>query len=153
MKYFAYGSNMNPERMKERRINYTSREFAFLENFKLVFNKKASKGDYVFANICPSKNEIVEGVLYEFPDEEIRILDRFESYPKHYFKKEIVVINKAYDEIQAWVYISQPEHLVEGLFPERKYLEHILAGRDLLSEPYIKKLEQTPTVEDFDSPS
>jgi gamma-glutamylcyclotransferase (GGCT)/AIG2-like uncharacterized protein YtfP len=149
VKYFAYGSNMNPKRMKERGINYSSREFAYLENFKLVFNKKAQKGNYVFANIQPTNNEIVEGALYEFPDEELKLLDDFESYPRHYYRKEIVVINNANDEIQAWVYIAQPAHVVEGLFPQREYLNHILAGKDLLSASYFQKLNQIKTIEDL----
>jgi len=52
MKYFAYGSNMNKDRMTERGINFTSRQFAKLADYKLVFNKKASKGNYTYSNIC-----------------------------------------------------------------------------------------------------
>lgn len=51
MKYFAYGSNMNKDRMKERKINFTSRQFAKLLCYKLVFNKKAKDGEFAYANI------------------------------------------------------------------------------------------------------
>ena len=38
MKYLAYGSNMNPERMKERYITFLKRKYGVLEGFRLTFN-------------------------------------------------------------------------------------------------------------------
>ena len=35
MKYFAYGSNMDPERMRRGRIRFSRREHAVLEGFRL----------------------------------------------------------------------------------------------------------------------
>ena len=43
MKYFAYGSNMNSERVKERGIIFSKREYGILEGFRLVFNKAFRK--------------------------------------------------------------------------------------------------------------
>ena len=39
IEYFSYGSNMNPERMKERSVIYLSRESFVLEDYELRFNK------------------------------------------------------------------------------------------------------------------
>lgn len=41
MLYFAYGSNMNQERMKSRKTGFEFRTGAVLEGFELTFNKKA----------------------------------------------------------------------------------------------------------------
>lgn len=57
--------------MTERKIKFTSRQFAKLDGQKLVFNKKAKDGDFTFANIIVSDKEFVEGVLYEFPNDDI----------------------------------------------------------------------------------
>lgn len=41
MLYFAYGSNMNEDRMKTRKTNYEFRTGAVLKDYELSFNKKA----------------------------------------------------------------------------------------------------------------
>lgn len=41
MLYFAYGSNMNQERMKSRKTDYEFRTGAVLKGYELTFNKKA----------------------------------------------------------------------------------------------------------------
>lgn len=147
MKYFAYGSNMSKDRIISRGINFSVRNFAILTGYKLIFNKKADAGDFAYANIITSKNEIVEGVLYEFPDYEMSILDKCEGFPKHYTKIEIDVIDEYDESIRAITYIANSNKIVNGLFPTREYLEYLLAGNDLLSASYIKKLCQIKVFE------
>ena len=149
MLYFAYGSNMDNDQMKERKINFTTRKKGTLRDYKLVFNKKASRGNYVYANIEESKDELVEGALYEFPDKEIINLDKAEGFPRHYNKKEIIVFDENNVEVNAIVYIAQPAHIVKGLYPQREYLEHLLAGKDLISKSYFEELARTPVLEDL----
>ena len=44
--YFSYGSNVSEFRMKtERNVNFKSRKFAILENYKLIFNKVSKMDD------------------------------------------------------------------------------------------------------------
>jgi cation transport regulator ChaC len=145
MKYFAYGSNMDKDRMNRRGVQFSSREFAKLSGYKLVFNKKSQNGDFAYANIVPSVYDYVEGVLYEISDQGLSVLDRYEGYPDHYDRKKVEVQNSKGETIQAETYIANPTHIEEGLCPTRKYLNHLLAARDLLSPEYIKKLEQTRT--------
>ena len=146
MTYFAYGSNMNEERMKERDINFTSRQFAKLTGYVLAFNKKAKAGNYTFANIKKSEIDCVEGILYEFPDNDILKLDKAEGYPYHYNKIEIIVFDKDENPIKAITYIAQKDKVVEGLFPTTNYINHLLAGKDILSNSYIEKLLNTQTL-------
>jgi gamma-glutamylcyclotransferase (GGCT)/AIG2-like uncharacterized protein YtfP len=147
MKYFAYGSNMDKDRMTKRGINFTSRHFARLTGHKLVFNKKAFDGDFSYANIIPCDTDFVEGALYEFPDNEITNLDRVESYPKHYDKIQITVIDRENNSIEATTYIAQPDKIANGLLPRREYLNFLLAGGDILSDPYFEILKQVQTYE------
>lgn len=111
----------------------------------MVFNKKSQNGDFAYANIVPSVYDYVEGVLYEISDQGLSVLDRYEGYPDHYDRKKVEVQNSKGETIQAETYIANPAHIEEGLCPTRKYLNHLLAARDLLSPEYIKKLEQTRT--------
>ena len=54
IKYFAYGSNMNPELMRERNINFSLRKRVILRYFRLEFNKIASRNPKEgYANIVP----------------------------------------------------------------------------------------------------
>ena len=145
MKYFAYGSNMSADRMTKRGVNFSSRKFAKLNGYKLVFNKKSKTKNEAYANIIESDNDVVEGVLYEFPNEKISILDKYEDYPNGYCRKELVVIDENSNSITATVYIAQNDKIVEGMYPTQSYLGYLLEGKDLLSEEYFECLEQTKT--------
>lgn len=145
MKYFAYGSNMSEERMISRHISYESRTFAKLTGYKLIFNKQASKGNYVYANIMVSENDIIEGVLYEFPDVEISKLDKFEGVPNHYRKIQVNIEDQNGTIASAITYVAKEDKIVDGLLPQKEYLNHLLAAQDLLSPLYFEKLKESPT--------
>ena len=147
MRYFAYGSNMSEERMLSRKIPYESRIFAKLTGYKLCFNKKADKRETVFANIVVSENDFVEGVLYEFPEVEISKLDKKEGYPDHYGKLLVEIEDINGIKISAITYIAREDKIVDGLFPQREYLEYLLAAQDLLSPLYFEKLNAVQTCE------
>ena len=141
MKYFAYGSNMDPERMKERRINFSKREHAILEGWRLNFNKIASQNpNEGYANIEVDDGNVVEGVLYTIQDADIEKLNRYEGCPKHYIKLKVRVKLDSSEEEEAITYVANPDKVREGLKPSKDYLNHLLKGCDLLSEEYCKKL-------------
>ncbi len=141
--YFAYGSNMNPDRVRERGLRFESATGAVLEGFRLVFNKVSRAHAGVgHANIQLAPGERVEGVLYELQDnEEIRKMDRFESTPINYSRDLIEVrVGAAYRV--TWTYFANPAVRQGGLQPPRSYLQHLLAGREYLSEEYFRALSQ-----------
>ena len=146
MKYFAYGSNMDKNRMIERKINFTSRKFAKLENYKLIFNKKAKDGNFSYANIEISDGAVVEGIIYEFPDIEISNLDKAEGFPKHYNKVKLVVNDKNNNPVNVVAYIAQLDKIANGLLPTSSYLNHLLAGKDILTSDYFESLLNTKTI-------
>lgn len=135
---------MNPHRMQERGISFTSRRPALLEDYKLVFNKKSSRGAFTYANIEPSPGDYIEGALYEFPDHELVILDEKEGYPVHYNRTTLSVKDKNGNSIPATVFFAQPDQTVEGK-PTKEFLNHLLAGEDILSMEYFEKLRQMET--------
>lgn len=144
--YFAYGSNMNPDRMKERKAFFTDRVFARLENYKLVFDKTTKNHpDEGVGNIIPDDNSVVEGVLYEVEWDSIERLDIFEGYPTAYSREEIQVELSDGEMVDALVYIACEGQTSNGLKPSREYLSHYLKGKDLLSSEYYSFLEETET--------
>jgi gamma-glutamylcyclotransferase (GGCT)/AIG2-like uncharacterized protein YtfP len=146
MKYFAYGSNISEKRMiNERKIDFENRTFAYLENYKLVFNKVSQKNNNLgFANIVESEGSIVEGALYELNVKFIEKIDRYEGYPKHYYRKTIEVICND-EKVKAITYMANPNMIKENIKPNKHYLNYILEGKDILTEKYYNNLRSTET--------
>ena len=148
MRYFAYGSNMNPAIMRRKRLDSTSRRRATLRGYGLRFNKKSGREKLPvtigFANVSESRGEVVEGVLYELPDELLPRLDEGERCPEHYARIEVRVETEA-GPCDAMTYTAQPAQIAEGLIPSRNYINHILAASDLLSPEYSSSLEKLET--------
>ena len=148
MYYFAYGSNISEYRMiNERKINYHSRKFAILKNYKLVFNKQSKDNPNIsYANVEESLNDNVEGVLYLLDDKDIKILDKYEGYPNHYQKISCYVLCEG-KYIECILYVANTNMINNNAVPTQKYLNYILEGRDLLSKEYFKLLTEQKTYE------
>lgn len=166
-RYFAYGSNMNPERVRTRGVAFEHASPARLDGFTLTFDKtSAVHAGSGHANITYAPGATVEGVLYWLtgPDE-IRRMDRFESTPVNY-SREVVRVRVLVPHlpslpvpdgtagpdgamlIPTWTYVANPAVRRAGLRPPRSYLEHLLAGRAYLSSSYVDMLEAWPCEED-----
>ena len=141
--YFAFGSNMNQARMKERLDWAPPRRAAFLKHYRLRFDKISEDGGK--ANIRPHVGSIVEGVLYLLGEKDLLLLDRFEGVAEgHYHRNSVEVMSKPGGLCKVVTYIALrtgPEKP-----PTRAYLNHLLAGKDLLSQEYVKSLERLPTI-------
>ncbi|MHB0774489.1 gamma-glutamylcyclotransferase family protein [Halomonas sp. WWR20] len=145
--YFAYGSNMNPERVAAR-IGATYRAMkGTLEGYRLSFNKASRVPGIAHANIMPQAGSRVEGVLYELmEDAQIRRMDPFEGHPRDY-ARELLPVQSVEGDIPAWVYIALPALTLPALKPAQEYLTHLLAGQPFLSSEYHARLMRVETVE------
>ena len=149
--YFAYGSNMDKQRLIERGVSFTEEIHGILKGWRLCFNKLASNSDgrEGYANIEPASGELVEGIMYHIPEENLKCLDRYEGFPNHYLKVGLTVeCPPNGKDIEAVIYIANPKQLRGGLFPNRDYLNHLIAGERLLSGPYMQFLRSHPTLGD-----
>ncbi len=150
--YFAYGSNINLDRMRKRGADFVSYQRAILENYTLRFNKYSYKTGCGVANIEPQEGDYVEGILYELenPEEGIARLDYFEGFlceecpENHYFRRIMKVKTDDGREVEAYVYVANPVHVNNSLKPSLEYLKHLLSGceRKILSEEYCKRLRE-----------
>ena len=148
MKYFAYGSAMDSERVRKRGIRFSQRRHATLRGYRLEFNKVASRDPREgYANIVQYENGIVEGVLYDIEDSDLSRLDRHEGYPDHYKRVEVRVQPDDRQEVEAVTYVAQPDRVRYELMPSRDYLNHLLAAGDILSESYRRKLQLWQTLD------
>ncbi|MGV6806866.1 MAG: gamma-glutamylcyclotransferase family protein [bacterium] len=147
--YFAYGSNMNIERMRARDLNPLRAMPARLPGFALAFNKRSRFfNDESRANIMFNRNDLVEGVVYELPSaNEIAKLDFFEGTPR-YYSREIMVLDVNGERLGAWTYIANPAAIADGLLPPRWYVNHLLKGQCYLTDAYLDRLHQVSCMEE-----
>lgn len=135
--YFAYGSNMNHEQMKNRCSIARFITRAKLEDYKFVYDGYSSTRKGAVANIIKSDDNVVEGGVFEVDDNCMKKLDSYEGYPNSYQKETLEVKDESGLHYQAFVYVRQPLRVGK---PSKEYRNVILQGaRDCgLSENYIK---------------
>lgn len=144
--YFAYGSNMNPQRMLERRMQFSHAQGARLAGFRLEFDKSSKTHPEIgHANIVYDPDSAVEGVLYSLVDSrEIGRMDKFENAPINYSRDVVELANR----VHCWTYFANPGVRQAGLRPSRSYLNHLLAGKAFLSDSYYQMLSRWECLED-----
>lgn len=148
-RYFAYGSNMNPDRVSERGLRIESAMPGSLTGFRLNFDKCSTRHPGVgHASFAYHPGASLEGVLYELRDAaDIALMDRFESAPVNY-SREVIEVRGPLGNVWSWTYVANPAVLNAGLKPPRSYLDHLLAGADFLSAEYLHMLSNWECVED-----
>jgi len=146
--YFAFGSNMNQNRMKKRKVKFTQKFKGSIRDWQLVFNKINDRKEGAgFANIIPKESSIVEGIIYEVNEESIQKLDVREGFPNHYQRLEMPVWDDMGRFFKCATYIANPNKIKENLKPERWYLNHLLEGKEFLSENYFSDLKNIETLD------
>lgn len=93
MYYFAYGSNMNHQQMKNRCPNSRFTKRAILERHKFVYDGYARTRNGAVANVIGTgrKDDIVWGGLFKINEDNRSALDCYEGYPIAYDRKEVRV--------------------------------------------------------------
>ena len=126
--YFAYGSNLSLEQMRER-IGSKPKVIsgAYLENHRLgftLYSKLTWKGGV--ADIVPEAGSKVWGVIYELTEEQLDKIDHYEGYKKDrdpkknfYNRLEVEVVDKKGVKQLCLTYQAEV-----GDEKRRKYLYH-----------------------------
>ena len=82
MFYFAYGSNLNKQRMKKRCKGAKFLQAYSRNGYKLIFSYRDSKEPYGYANIEKIKNFKVPGAIWKITKEDEKELDGYEGFPR-----------------------------------------------------------------------
>lgn len=140
--FFAYGSNMSRAQIRTRAGEAAEEQAGKLENYELVFNRKA-RGGSATANIRPAQGKNVYGVLYRISESGLRSLDRFQGAPTHYRRIEVNVTGAGGNKVAAQVFIATK--VEKGLRPAGHYLQSILdaAEEHQLPGEYVEELKAT----------
>ena len=153
MHYFAYGSNMLKSRLEEQHENrgtetigpVIDKGVATLIGHELLFNKLSTAQDGFGsgkANIIPSENKEVLGVLYDLSGEQIDLLTKIE---KGYEPRNIFIILNG-KQIESATFFAKEGCTKDGLFPTTKYRGYIIEGAEkhLFPENYVEYLKSIP---------
>lgn len=151
--YFAYGSNMCGELLRERLARegheLFGRRRATLRDHRLVFNKQSSLQAHVgYGNIEPAPGEVVEGTINEMSEAALALLDRIELVPHHYTRRTVTVHDwERGADVAAEGYFGNPAMIVAALRPTRDYVDRLMKARDLLPGDYISGLARVECCE------
>ena len=145
--YFAYGSNMNPQRVAERGIGYDQVGGARLPGFSVRFEKRSRfQAGAGHANLAYRTGGMAEGILYRLTDDEqIAKMDPFEGAPMHYSREPIRVETEA-GPTWAWTYFANRAVIAPNLKPPRWYVAHMAAGERYLSAEYVAWLRSVECI-------
>ena len=131
--YFAYGSNMNPERMTGRGVYFNARLAGVLPNHRLAYNKQGNSGQ-LFANADRAEGQQCRGLLYRLDRAGLRRLDGCEGAPVHYVRERRSIEVPGGSAVEAWVYFATPAKITCEGTPSAAYRSHLLRGRDVWGE-------------------
>jgi gamma-glutamylcyclotransferase len=76
MLYFAYGSNMNWDQMRDRCPSSRFDSIVRDEGYRLAFTQFSKTRQCGVADIVASAGSDVWGVVFEIPDDEVNVLDK-----------------------------------------------------------------------------
>lgn len=77
--YFAYGSNLDPEQMRERCPGSSPIGPALLADHRLAFTHFSKRWQGGTADLIARPDRVVWGVTYDLGDDDLERLDRFEG--------------------------------------------------------------------------
>ena len=141
--YFAYGSNMSAARMKQRLGWEAPRRAATLRDFQLVFDQAGfNDPSWSPANIRSEQGGLVEGMVYEVEEKDLKILD---GYEKYYQRLEVKVTATQEKNLDAVTYLSKKSRGEKP--PTQEYLNFLLEGKkSFLSWKYFDELTRIQVI-------
>jgi gamma-glutamylcyclotransferase (GGCT)/AIG2-like uncharacterized protein YtfP len=145
--YFAYGSNMLEQRLKDRVKSAEFLSNAWIRGYEVRFRKISIDGSGK-ADLVETGNpeDIVHGVVYQFDPEEWSALDAAESG----YDRTPIQVHTDSGTRDVTTYLARRGRIDESLKPYTWYLQLIRCGAEQhgLPEDYRQKIENTMAIPD-----
>jgi len=152
IEYFAYGSNLSKEQMKDRGITVKNTEIAELPGWKLAFTIYSDTWKGGVGDIVPDPEKKVEGVVYTIPCDNLKNLDHYEGRKVEdnmevgMYRRQYLPVKKAdgWKTVLTYLVNRTVEYKSTVDYrPSKDYLETIISGAEEhgLSEGYLKWLK------------
>jgi gamma-glutamylcyclotransferase len=148
--YFAYGSNLHPDRLGERLGRVECLGVGRLVDWRLTFEKEGCDGSGKCDVVPDADGFSVWGALYKLSLEQFTVLDEFEG--RGYERRRITVEGEA-GAVSTETYVAVPALRKSGLWPFDWYRDLVLAGalHHGFEAGYCEAIEQTVAVPDPDA--
>ena len=137
--YAAYGSNLDPSRMSARCPHSPLRSTGWLVGWRLTFGGEELGWDGALATIVQDHLEQVFVALYDVTDEDVSLLDSWESADTGLYRKTMVRVSTMQGEQVAWAYVLDA---FEGGLPSASYLGVLADAAEAADAPidYVRAL-------------
>ena len=152
MKYFAYGSNMCTNRLRDRVPSCRFYTVATLKRYTLKFHKRSTDGSgKCNAYFTDDLDDYIIGVVFEIDEADKSDLDDAEGLGGGYNERVVVVLT-AKGTMGAHMYIADPKAIDDLLTPYTWYKDFVVGGarQHELPEEYINRLETIEALVDPD---
>jgi AIG2-like family len=141
--YAAYASNLDPARMGERCPHSPLQGTGWLVGWRLTFGGEELGWDGALATIVQDSLEQVFVAIYDVTDDDIALLDGWESADSGLYRKTMVRVATMEGEQVAWAYVLDA---YEGGLPSAGYLGVLADAAEAADAPadYVAALRSRP---------
>ncbi len=152
MLYFAYGSNLDPDEMRERCPESRVVGLALLRDHRLTFPLRSERWGGGAAGVTHAHGGAVWGALYELSESDLASLDAYEGWKgpgdhHNLYDRDLATVELTRPDdgsvprrVRAYTYFART---LNPTPPSRRYLETLLKGarHHRLPPEYIEWLE------------
>jgi len=163
MLYFAYGSNLDLDQMRERCPGHQVVGLAALQDYRLGFPLFSGLWGGGVAGLSHAHGEKVWGAVYELTEADLAALDAYEGWKgagnqHNVYDREVVTVDLVRPDdgsvprrVRATTYVPRT---FNPSAPSQHYLETVLRGarHHRLPEDYVERLRATVAAEENPSP-
>jgi hypothetical protein len=141
--YAAYGTNMDPARMRERCPHSPSQGSGWLQGWRLTFGGEDLGWEGALATVVEAVDGRVFVMLYDVPPQDEAALDRWESATTGLYRKIKVRVAALDADVLAWLYVLDG---YEGGLPSARYLGLMADAAEAAGAPddYVADLRTRP---------
>jgi cation transport regulator ChaC len=150
--YFAYGSNMWRQQMRERCPDHECLGVAVLKDYALCFPRSSPIRLCGVAGLVAQSGAEVWGVVYRLSDRDLAVLDKREGYDparsaqENRYNRQTIRVQMNGKEIDCLTYVARPEPGTH--VPSTDYMSAIITGAEESGLPaaYVATLRTIPTL-------
>ena len=141
--YAAYGTNLDPDQMRERCPHSPSRGAGWLVGWRLTFGGEDLGWEGALATVVEDVADQVFVMVYDVPEQDEAALDTWEGADSGLYRKIRVRVHTLDQDVLAWVYVLDA---FEGGLPSARYLGVLSDAAEKAGAPhdYVTDLRMRP---------
>jgi len=148
VRFFAVGSNMDEERLRNWIPSAERLGIASLSGFTLRWHKRSSEGGKLAPLRTGHPDDVVWGVVYDVDGHAWQQIDEAQR-GAGYREERVTVVGPQGAELDASVYVARAEMIDDSIRPMRSYRDPIVsaARANGLPAEYVDELARTPVAD------